>query len=139
MAAASPVQDPVPIGPNQYFMGLVNGHPPGQAIIDVACAVGAATGHPTGHQPVEVETASPTSPADLGYTGSKGDRIKAALGTSTAAIVIGSFTSYYVKKFIPTKISVPCSGSGTVAFIPSPGSKTAHTATLAVTFGSITG
>jgi hypothetical protein len=137
-AGAKARQDPVPIGPNEYFTGLVNNHPPGQAVIYVICPGPAGgTGHPAGNQPVEVETASPTSTSDLGYTGSTGDEITAALGTASTSIVLARFTSYFVQQYIPTGIEVPCSGTGTVAFIPSPGSSTAKTAILGVTFENI--
>ena len=91
------------------------------------------TGHPTANQPVEVETAPPASTRDLGYTGRRGTRITAALAPSPATVVLATFTSFYVRKYIPTSITVPCSGTGTVAFVPSPGSKSARTATLPVT------
>jgi hypothetical protein len=137
-AGAKPLQDPVPIGPNEYFTGLVNNHPPGAAVIYVVCpGPEGVTGHPAGNQPVEVETTPATSAADIGYTGSAGDAISAALGAATATITIANFTSYFVKQYIPTSIEVPCSGTGTVAFIPSPWSSTAKTATLAVTFENI--
>lgn len=138
-AATHPVQDPVPIGINEYFTGLVNAHPPGTASIDVSCAAGASTGHPVAGQPVEVEPASSAGVTDTGYTGSAGTSIKATLSPGTTTAVIASFTSYYVKVNIPTTIIVPCSGSGTVTFAPSPTSSTARSATLPVTFVSATG
>jgi hypothetical protein len=138
-APVRPVQDPVPIGHNQDFSGYVNGHPPGAVVIRVACAVGATTGHPLGDQPVEVKPVAASSAADVGFTGSKGDKITASLSPATAATIIASFTSYYVKKDIPTSINVPCSGTGTMLFVPSPTSKTAKTAKLTVTFGNVTG
>jgi hypothetical protein len=134
LAASRQVQDPVPIGHNQYFSGYVNGHPPGAAVIDVACPAGATTGHPLGKQPVEVKPVTVASTVDYGFTGSKGDKITASLSSATAGTIILSFTSYYVKKDIPTSIDVPCSGTGTVLFAPSPTSKTAMTARLPVTF-----
>jgi hypothetical protein len=139
-AMATPVRqvhDPVPIGENQYFSGYVNDAPPGPVLIVVACAPGATTGHPLAKQAVEVEPVAASSAADVGFTGSKGDKIKAALSPTPAVTIIASFTSYYVKKYIPTKISVPCSGTGTLEFVPSPTSKTAKTAKLTVTFGVI--
>jgi hypothetical protein len=140
MAATGPqVHDPVPIGHNQYFSGYVNNGPPGEVLIAVACAVGAKTGHPLGGQPVEVEPVAASTAADVGFTGSKGDKITASLAPTTAATIIASFTSYYVTKDIPTSISVPCSGTGTMLFVPSPHSKTAKTAKLTVTFGNVIG
>ena len=138
VAGARTVHDPVAIGPDQYFSGQVNSHPPGQAIIYVVCpGPEGTTGHPRGDQPVDVELASSTSGTDVGYTGSAGDEITAALGTSSSTIVIANFTDYGVQVDIPTTIEVPCSGTGTVAFIPSPTSGTAKTAILDVTFENI--
>jgi hypothetical protein len=139
-AAASPVQDPVPIGPNEYFTGLVNHHPPGLAPIYVVCpgpVIIGRTGHPLAGQPVEVEPGVSATTTDLGYTGSAGRSITAALATPVSAIILGSFGSYFAPQNIPTGISVPCSGSGMVVFIPSPGSPTARAATLTVTFVNI--
>jgi hypothetical protein len=142
-AAASPrqVHDPVPIERNQYFTGLINGHPPGQAIIDVICPspiVSGETGEPAADQTVEVEPATSTSSTvDLGYTGSA-TTIDAALSASPS-VLFASFTSYYVPKYIPTDIRVPCSGTGTVTFNPSSGAATSYPATLSVEFANIAG
>jgi hypothetical protein len=136
-AAVRPAQDPVPIDPNQYFSGFINGSPPGAAVIKVNCPGPITTGHPVGNQPVEVEPAPAPTGNDIGFTGSKGRKITASLFYGPAVVVIDSFTSYFVPKNIPTNITVPCSGSGTVVFAPSPGSKTARSATLPVTFLNI--
>jgi hypothetical protein len=134
-AGASPAQDPVPIGHNQFFTGLINGHPPGQAIIYVLCPGPVNHGHPTGNQPIEVQpVVPPGSTSDLGFTGSAGKSITASLAPSATTNVLATFTSYFVKKFIPTTITVPCSGTGTVAFAPSPHSSNSRTALLTVTF-----
>jgi len=135
-----PVQDPVPIGQDQFFTGLVNGHPPGQAIIKVVCpgpATAGETGVPLEGQPVEVEPAAATSVTpDLGYTGAARS-ITAALSTAVA-VLIGTFTSYYVKEDIPTDIRVPCSGTGTMVFAPAVGGAAGFPATLMVEFANVT-
>jgi hypothetical protein len=133
-AAPIPVQDPVPIGPNEYFSGYINGHPPGQAVIKVICPGPVNTGHPAGNQKIEVKTVQPASTADVGFTGSAGKKITATLAPTPATTILASFTSYFVPKKIPTGITVPCSGAGSVVFTPSPGSTTAKPATLTVTF-----
>jgi hypothetical protein len=134
-----PVQDPVPIGQDQFFTGLVNGHPPGQAIIKVVCpgpVTAGETGVPLEGQPVEVEPAAVTSVTpDLGYTGAARS-ITAALSTAVA-VLIGTFTSYYVPKNIPTDIRVPCSGTGTMVFAPAAGGTTGFPATLTVEFANV--
>ena len=43
---------------------------------------------------------------------------------------------YDVKVPIPTTLQLPCSGPGTVAFVPSPTSATATSATVAITYHS---
>jgi hypothetical protein len=139
-AGTHQVHDPEPITPKVYFQGIVNNHPPGQAIIAVVCAMGATTGHPAPNQYTEAEPLTPpvSTGLDVGYTGSKGRSINATLPTSTVVALLAHFTSFYVKVPISTKIEVPCSGSGTVSFTPLPTSKTARTAMLGVTFGNIT-
>ena len=136
-AAAHPATDPVPIRPNQYFKGIFNGHPPGPAMIFVSCTVGATTGHPIAGQKIWVTEIPPpvsTGP-DVGYTGIRGTSVNAAFVPSTSTGPLAHFTGYNIKKAIPTSITLPCSGTGSLAFAPAPTSKTARTATLAVTFG----
>jgi hypothetical protein len=139
--AAGQVQDPIPIAPNEFFSGYVNGHPPGQAIIYTDCfgpITPGETGHPLGDQTIEVEPANGTvSAIDLGYTGTEAHGIVATLGPSTASnSIIADFTSYYVIDYMATTITVPCSGSGVVRFTPLPASSTASPASLDVTFES---
>ena len=78
-SASVGTQDPVPIGPNQYFRGFINNHPPGAAVITVICPGPVNTGHPAAGQKIEVRTAQPTSTFDIGFTGSAGRKITAAL------------------------------------------------------------
>jgi hypothetical protein len=136
-AAPIPVQDPVPIGPNEYFSGYINNHPPGKAVIKVVCPGPGTTGHPAANQKIEVKTAQPTSTFDIGFTGSAGKKITATLAPAATTTILASFTSFFVPKKIPTSIIVPCSGTGTVVFAPSPVSSTAKSAKLPVTFLNI--
>jgi len=136
-AASAGVHDPVPIGPDQYFSGYLNGHPPGSAVLKVVCPGPSNTGHPVGNQTIEVKTAKPVSAADVGYTGSAGKRIGAALGPSASTSLLAVFTSYFVPMKVPTKITVPCSGTGKLVFVPAPHSKAARSAVLTVTFLNI--
>jgi hypothetical protein len=134
-AGIHPLQ--TPIGPNQYFKGIFNGHPPGPAIIFVACTSGASTGHPVAGQKIWVkEIPTPVSTSkDTGFTGSKGTGITASLASATSTFLSAHFSAYGVKVKIPVSVTLPCSGSGAIAFAPIPKSKTAHTAVLSVTFG----
>jgi hypothetical protein len=132
-AAVGP-QDPVPIGPNEYFKGLINNHPPGKAVITVICPGPVNTGHPAAGQTIEVQTARPTSTFDLGFTGSAGKKIGATLAPAATTSLLATFTNFFVPKTIPTSITVPCSGTGRVVFRPAPTSATAKSAVLPVTF-----
>jgi hypothetical protein len=133
-SAAARQQDPVPIGPNEYFRGFINNHPPGKAVITVICPGPVNTGHPAAGQTIEVKTAQPTSTFDTGFTGSAGTKITAALAPASTTTILVSFTSFFVPKKIPTSITVPCSGTGKVVFRPAPTSPTAKSAVLPVTF-----
>ena len=114
------------IGPNQSFVGLVNGSTGQQqpAVIKVACpgpAQGQTT-HPLPHQSLEVNL--PTSTATtVGHTGPDARYISAFLGvppSGTATAGLATFHHYGNKKPIPTSITVPCSGRGYITFIPFP-------------------
>jgi hypothetical protein len=115
------------IGPNQQFVGLVNGstgqHDP--AVITVACPGPVRAGettHPLAHQTLEVRL-SASADGTVGNTGPKARRISAYLGippSGTATGGLATFRYYGHKKPIPTSISVPCSGSGSITFIPFP-------------------
>jgi hypothetical protein len=135
-APAALAQDPIPIGPNQPFIGLVNGVHTG-AIIKVVCPVPITPGeltHPLPGQTVEVEPGSLVTPG--GYTGSLAHSIAVSFTSPvvTPPIVL---TSYYVPTAIPTSILVPCSGPGVVTFNPEPTSPTAVPDHVDVTFANV--
>jgi hypothetical protein len=48
--------------------------------------------------------------------------------------LVATFTSYYVVELIPVTLTVPCSGQGTMSFVPAPVNSTGHPATVRVTF-----
>jgi len=142
--ADGPVQDPIPVGPDTYFVGLVNGVPSATptATITVVCPGPislSSTGHPIAGQTVEVETVVPVTSAVPGYTGSAADSIDVIFSTPSAAaanppIVL---TSFFVKYAIPTTDVFPCEGTGTVSFVPIPTSATARGYSVPVTFLNI--
>ena len=139
IAAASPAQAGIKIGPHQYFTGLVIGKTK-LSVIDVACAGPAKTGHPVPGQSVEVNLMV-RSAGTGGYTGNHANRINADLiwsnGPVTVVTPIVTFTTYSVKMAIPTKIMVLCSGGGVMNFNPTPNpDKSAMPATVDVTFTS---
>ena len=138
--ATGPIQDPVLIGPNQPFIGLVNGKS-SDATIVMACLgpiTAGETGHPVGNQTVEVETASTVAATD-GFTGSAGTQIDAIFNApvSSSANPPIEFTAYFVKELIPTTDVLPCSGSGVVSFVPLPTSATARGYAVSVSFVDI--
>jgi hypothetical protein len=138
--ATGPVQDPLPIGPNTFFVGLVNGQST-DAVITLACPgpiTADETAHPLAGQTLEVETVNPVSTVD-GFTGSTGTQIDATIGTPSAANINPPvvFNSFFVKEPIPTTDVFPCSGSGVVDFVPLPTSPTAHSFSVPVTFANI--
>ena len=138
-ADAAPIHNPIPIGHRQHFEGMVNGHTP-RAHINVICGGPATTGHPGRGQTVRVVRVIPPFTRYQGFTGSAANRIAARLTWPTATgspLRIASFTSYGVNMPIPTSIKVPCSGTGTMVFVPLPGSTSARRAIVHVSFQSL--
>jgi hypothetical protein len=131
-------QDPVSIGPNEAFVGFVNGVS-SNAVIRMAC-FGPVRPHQMGHpfsgQTIEVKLSPALS--GPGFTG-KADEIVAIPSyptpiASPVATVLAKFRSYYVSAAISTSVSLPCSGSGDIKFVPVAGGGTARAAVVAVSF-----
>ena len=135
------------IGPNQYFGALVNGRNgvATPAPIQMACfgpLLPGHTGHPLAGQTIEV--VRPVSTAgNLGFTDANGTSVVAFFGAlpPTPAAATGggtvTFKRYGVAKKIPKSLVLPCSGSGTVNFVPLPMSPPdSRIATVAVTYVS---
>jgi hypothetical protein len=138
LAPASPAAA-VAVGPHQYFEGLVDMRTTG-ATIGVLCPGPASLGHPLPDQTVAVELVVSPITSDDGYTGLDATSILAVLSWPTPVsppppIRIATFTSYGTAA-IPTNITVPCSGSGTMTFTPNPDDG-GHSATVDVTFVNI--
>ncbi len=127
LPAAAVAQDPVPIGPNESFVGLVNGDQ-ANAPIRMACfgpVTPGETGHPIANQYTEVEPVSPVAVA--GYTGNAKSIIATYALPGTGLVEeVGSFTNYYVEVKISTQLTFPCSGTGTIPFTPVNGGPTAR-------------
>ncbi|MFL6117476.1 MAG: hypothetical protein ACJ786_39915 [Catenulispora sp.] len=140
-ATASAVQDPIPIGPNTFFYGLVNGKA-ANAVVEVVCPgpIGpASTGHPIYGQSVEVRSIVPPVTATYGYTGSNAKQINAGFTTASSATANPQivFTSFFAPAKIPTDWSVPCGGTGSMTFMPLATSSTARSYTVTVSFVNI--
>ena len=139
-AAADTAPPTYPVMPNQYFSGVVNGKTADATVYTVCPGpVTGQTGHPASGQTLSVSRISPTgSTADLGFTGSLGTSIAAApVSISSVANSPVVFTEYYWGSSLPTGWTVPCDGTGRIAFTPKPGSSTARTAYVTVRFLNI--
>lgn len=136
-AAASPAPDPVPIGHNQSFAGLVFGTAE-QSQIEVMCLGPQTTGHPMAGQSAEAILVAPPAPSSAGFTGTRASTIGVVLSWivkgKTVTARIGTLTGYYEMLPVTTAIVVPCGGIGTMTFTPSPGSTPAKAARVSVTF-----
>lgn len=137
-ATSASAQDPLPISPNTYFEGLVNGKT-ADAVVTVVCPgpiTPTSVGHPVSGQTAEVRNGL-TPVATSGYTGSAGDEIIAGFTSPAASTQAIVFKAFFAPAAIPTTWSVPCGGSGTMTFVPEPTSPTARSYTVKVTFLNI--
>jgi hypothetical protein len=104
------------IGPNQHFIGLVNGKHAG-AVIYTICPgpVGPGrTGHLAGSQTVRVQRVGKSG----GDTGSTGSYVYGYLPGAPPAIT--QLSRYGTPGAIPTSAMVPCQGNGVVYFSSCP-------------------
>jgi hypothetical protein len=136
------------VGKNQYFTASVNGQSGinSPAVITVACLgplTPGETGHPLAGQTLEVTRSPAVSVTDLGFTAAHGKQISVFFGApppvsgaGTSGVV--TFTKYGVSQAIPTSLTVPCSGSGTISFVPLPITPpTSRDATVPVVYGNV--
>ena len=134
-AAADPPT--FPILPNQYFSGVVNGKTADATITTICPGPATGSGHPISGQTLSVSRISdPTDTTNLGFTGSAGNSIAAQPVSSVANNPV-IFTEYFLASALPTGWTVPCTGTGRIAFTPLPGSPTARTANVTVRFVNI--
>jgi hypothetical protein len=136
------------VGPEQYFTGVINGTD-GNTINPITIEMGCfgplhpgQTGHPLKGQTLAVHQMFPPGQASgsLGYTGNGSEigvffhappsarsRARAAAGTPV-------FTRYDKPRPLPTSVTLPCSGTGTVWFVPIPGVPPSTSASVPVQF-----
>ena len=135
-------------GPKQFFTGVINGKDGNTTIpitIKMACfgpVRPGQTGHPMSGQTVAVHQLFPPSSttASLGETG--GDStIGVFFAAPASAVSIGPaaggtlvFTRYDKPKPLPTSLTLPCSGTGTVWFSPIPVVPPSRSASVPVDF-----
>lgn len=112
VAACSPTVPSQTVGPNQHFVGLVNGQH-SDAQIRVACAgpvwVGRTT-HPLAGQTLAVSQVA----TDGGSTGASPSAIFTSIGKQLGSTA--TFTVYDAAEPLPTTLDVPCDGTGSVTF-----------------------
>jgi hypothetical protein len=129
------------IGRKQYFTGVINGKDGNTTVpipIKMACGTPNGTGHPLQGQTLAVHQEFPPVSGSLGYTG-KDTMIGvffnapppagARLAASTPV-----FTRYDKPQPLPTSLTLPCSGTGTVYFAPLPVVPPSRSATVPVEF-----
>lgn len=133
--AASATAQGLPIGPNQFFIGQVNGTHT-NAVIYVICpgpAFPGQTGHPESGQDVSVAQSAATTG---GFTGSLANSIVVTIPSSTTAAGI-TLKAYDTPGAIPTTLVLPCAGTANVTYTPEPTSPTARSDVVTVTFINI--
>jgi hypothetical protein len=115
------------VGPKQYFYGEFFGLTSATAhdVMQVSCAGPETTGHPVAGQYVAAHQIFPPVTTSYGYTGNSGTEIDVNLIYSVGTITVSTptfatLTYYDTKAEIPTSLTVPCSGTGVLAFTPSP-------------------
>lgn len=125
-----------PIGPNQIFIGQVNGSS-AAVDFDVVCPGPANTGHAFGDTVGVVKLQDPIP--GFGRTGNA-SAIAAKLmytkGTVSVLEPVTKFTTYTTKA-VPKSIAAPCSGTGTMVFTPVNGGSGATPSSVPVTFVNI--
>ena len=135
------------VGPNQYFTGVINGHPGNTVIpitIRMACfgpLLPGETGHPMAGQTLAVHQLFPPTAAagSLGFTGNDAEvgvffNAPPPVASSGAVSTTPIFKRYDVSKPLPTSLTLPCAGAGTVYFVPIPVIPPSRAATVPVAF-----
>jgi hypothetical protein len=110
-----------PIGPNQYFLGLVNGsnNDPAVYVVCPGPVYAGRTGPVAGGQTMSVAQVA----SGGGYTGlfsNVNSWFVPVPATYAANPTEVKFTEYGVPQSIPTSIQVPCGGTGQVEFSSCP-------------------
>lgn len=118
-----------PVGPKQYFTGVINGKD-GNTVIPITITMNCPgpirpgqTGHPLAGQTLAVhQEFPPSSGGSLGYTGNDSEIgvffIAPPPAGARPAASTPVFTRYDRTRPLPTSLTLPCSGTGTVWFTP---------------------
>lgn len=134
------------VGPKQYFTGVINGKDGNTTTpipIEMSCAKPhrpGETGHPRAGQTLAVHQLFPpgSGSGSLGYTGND-SRIEVFFTAPppSGAPPAGTtpvFTRYDRTRPLPTSVTLPCSGKGTVWFSPVPVVPPSQTAAVPVRY-----
>jgi hypothetical protein len=138
------------IGPDQYFAGVINGTD-GNTVTPIPVQMGCfgpitpgETGHPLAGQTLAVhQLFPPVASSGLGQTGDDssidvffGAVPPGAGHASGARSKTVQFTHYDKIKALPTSLTLPCSGTGTVWFVPVPVTPPSQSEAVPVQFES---
>ena len=117
MVTTTTIPAGAPIGPDEHFVGLVNGvdgtTASAKPVITVVCpgpATADRTGPPVAGQTVDVHQVT----SGGGNTGSLAPALWAVFPNDLLHVV--GFTRYDTPANIPTTVQLPCEGTGTVTF-----------------------
>jgi hypothetical protein len=151
-SAAQPAGAAHRVGPDQFFTGVINGRDGNTAVpihIGMACSgpvTPGETGHPLAGQTLAVHQLFPPAvETTIGKTGKDStievffgapppasrSAVNGPAGTKTVA-----FVRYDTVKALPTSLTLPCSGKGTVWFVPIPVVPPSEAAAVPVKFVS---
>ena len=129
------------VGPKQYFTGVINGKDGNTTVpipIKMACAIPNGTGHPVKGQTLAVHQEFPPVTGSLGYTGTDSMIGVFFNAPPPAGVRLAAsapvFTRYDRPQPLPTSVTLPCSGTGTVYFAPIPVIPPSRAATVPVKF-----
>jgi hypothetical protein len=123
------------VGPNQVFVGRVNGAFSNATVTVICPGPSATSGHPATGQRLQVLFPPPVAvgvKVSVGNTGSKAHKIVARF-SGDAAVGI-TLTKLGVNVAVPTTLVLPCSGNGKVTFRPVPASSAARSSIVTVHF-----
>jgi hypothetical protein len=125
-----------PIGPNQIFLGQVNGSS-ARAKFDVVCPGALNKGHPFGDTVGVMKLQDPIP--GFGRTGNASAIAVTLIYSVRTVTVVEHVTRFTTYTSVPVsaKLVTPCGGTGTMTFTPVNGGRTAAATSVPVTFANV--